>query len=411
MPFVPIGPASSHEQVFSRSSTAGNRSSPGKDWYTEEYGPFQSTKLMSSAMKVGSKGSKVKYSWGWWMPTRGYSRTATLVTLMGGTNLSYNKSLFDEATRFYEERGFPHFTGPTSPVGSFTPPDKEGYIVGRLPVLDSNTRSRLITECILKVGDRKANYGEALAEGRQTLNHIAKTSITLVRALIALRRGRFKDFARALGVSSRKGWVSKLTASRWLEYQYAWLPLMGDIFDSYNLLRDGIDRKSNIIRGVRQLTFTEDYIRSTPYATLSGTLTLTHNCKLWYRLKNSTADSFYRTGLINPFEVAWAVVPFSFVVDWFLPVANVLEAYSALQGLTYVDGCFSSIVKVEAEGPHTGTYNNYPYSQTDFVWRLSHFGFRRMKIPTAPDPGLYVKSPFTSTHVISALALLRQLRG
>jgi len=41
-------------------------------------------------------------------------------------------------------------------------------------------------------------------------------------------------------------------------------------------------------------------------------------------------------GLDNPLAIAWEVVPFSFVVDWFLPINRYLKNISALNGLELI---------------------------------------------------------------------------
>ena len=38
-------------------------------------------------------------------------------------------------------------------------------------------------------------------------------------------------------------------------------------------------------------------------------------------------------GLVNPASVAWELIPFSFLVDWFLPVGKFLESYTDTVGM------------------------------------------------------------------------------
>lgn len=42
-------------------------------------------------------------------------------------------------------------------------------------------------------------------------------------------------------------------------------------------------------------------------------------------------------GLNNPSLIAWELVPYSFVVDWFLPVGDYLERLGAFSGLKFSD--------------------------------------------------------------------------
>lgn len=361
-----------------------------------------------SNYKVGQKGPPIHFSWGKWSPVHEYTRNGTVLRLSGGYEISGSSP--DVWSSPYREItfGFPRYiSDPLTALVNRMYNACGGLLdYDRYPALSQNTRNRLITECIVKVGDRKANYGESIAEGRKTLGYIAQTSLRFFRAYKALRRGNFRSFVKALGASPKR-LRSGMTASNvWLEYQYAWLPLLSDIYDTYNIMRDGIGRKSLTLKGTRQL---EDEIAYRDHADywwdLNGTCKVRHRCILYFRLTNETADDFYSLGLINPVEVAWAILPYSFVIDWFLPVGNVLEAYSALQGLTFVDGCITSKAEVSGGGPKI-----FPgYYKTDFSWNFEHFAIRREKVYTA-IPAIYVKSPFSSTHVVSALALLRNLR-
>ena len=46
------------------------------------------------------------------------------------------------------------------------------------------------------------------------------------------------------------------------------------------------------------------------------------------RVTNQNAYLANRVGMINPATVAWELVPFSFAIDWFLPVTSFLDSYT-----------------------------------------------------------------------------------
>jgi hypothetical protein len=54
-------------------------------------------------------------------------------------------------------------------------------------------------------------------------------------------------------------------------------------------------------------------------------------------LTNPNLGLASRMGLVNPLSIAWEVVPFSFVVDWFLPVGNFLENLTSLAGTVQLE--------------------------------------------------------------------------
>jgi hypothetical protein len=41
-----------------------------------------------------------------------------------------------------------------------------------------------------------------------------------------------------------------------------------------------------------------------------------------------------KLGFVNPGVIAWELVPFSFVIDWFVPVGNFLSQWTDFVGLT-----------------------------------------------------------------------------
>lgn len=52
-------------------------------------------------------------------------------------------------------------------------------------------------------------------------------------------------------------------------------------------------------------------------------------------------------GLTNPAAIAWELVPFSFVVDWFIPIGNFLNSWTDFLGLRFEDSYNTRYVKVE----------------------------------------------------------------
>lgn len=409
MVYVPyFAAAGRYDQPFVQTKITRQRANVLAPWTT-------STSTSTANMRMGwgkkgvTKGKPVYHSWGRWMPCKPYYRSGAMLRLTGNRDISTNQATMELSTRVLENFGRPG-SRPSNPGLDLS---YGGSLVdgSGCPALSANTRNRLVTECIIKIGDRKANYGEAIGESRQTLNHLANSVTRLAKALLALRKGNLPGMMRALGLSAKGIKSGKAPASIWLEAMYGWMPLVNDIYDTCDVLRNGIKRKAHILSGVRQLSEAAPINISSIYADMLGTASVRHRCKLFFRMTDSYADALHTLGLINPAEVAWALVPYSFVVDWVLPVGNVLEAFSAMQGLTYIDGCISSFIEIEAKGKHIrpdqASYTLQP--ESNFFWELGQFGFRRVVV-TTPTPGLYVKSPFSTSHVLSAIALLRQLR-
>lgn len=282
----------------------------------------------------------------------------------------------------------------------------------RIPALvDSemtlNEKNRLNTELLLKVGQRKVNYGEAIAEGRETVSMLAKSASTLVKAVLAARKGQWWKVPKLLGVPRKRLRNGATASEKWLAYQYGWLPLMGDIYDSYELFKKGLTKGPQLFSAVRNIRREETTSGNSTFQ--GASIKVLNKAKIWYRISDSDLSAFHQLGLINPLEVAWAIVPFSFVVDWFLPVGNVLEALSARIGITFVDGFYGRLVESREFARQSFTSLNDTLVRNFYFAKTDCFKYTRTVMASLPWPGWYAKNPFSTSHVTSALALLRQL--
>lgn len=140
--------------------------------------------------------------------------------------------------------------------------------------------------------------------------------------------------------------------SLWLEFRYGWTPLVHDIVDQLKAinaqhLRDDLvqhpftrvlGRKSGDGTAVTQL--------SRPNmggGDWTGTQTLTHKVEVKayakYRVVNQSGV-MNRLNDFGAFDVPrylWEVVPFSFVVDWFVPIGDWLGAITPKVGVEVID--------------------------------------------------------------------------
>lgn len=120
------------------------------------------------------------------------------------------------------------------------------------------------------------------------------------------------------------------------------------------------------------------------------------------------------SGLINPLSIAWEVVPFSFVLDWFIPIGATLQAITASVGLTFNAG-WSSMKTDWTENIRRRVDEYAPgESFSAFVTpghlQCKFYEFRRQCHTGFPLPKLYADvTPYSSPRALNALALVRQL--
>lgn len=374
---------------------------------TENYFPYPKSIALVRSVKDPNPLSPPSKPKGTWLPCKPYLRAAASYNPSGFCFGEDNKGAGAFKYR-WSKVSAPKGNGDTLASITWRSVNSPYSDDGVHPWMDINTINRLQTECLMKVQSRKANYGEALAESRKTINHLADTATRVANLLLGIRRRDPKRIAKALGLGKKR---RVGLSSSWLEYQYAWLPLMSDIYDTYGLLTKGFGERPQLIRAVRQLESTQPVDISDLGIRSIGDTTITDRCILFYKLNDSELAKYGQLGLINPLEVAWAVVPWSFVIDWFVPVGNFLQATTATIGLTFVDGCLSRSTRSSRTLTAYDATTRYPYNPDQSTWTSvnSFQSFERKRIASSPRPGLYMKNPFSTTHVISALALLTQL--
>jgi hypothetical protein len=211
-----------------------------------------------------------------------------------------------------------------------------------------------------------ANLAQDFAQLGQTLRLVGDSSRRIASSLMALRRGNIPLAVKTLfgnqrpryrkGQWYRKGGVSQPVvtqptasagiANNWLAMQYGWKPLLQDIheaFESLELLTGAAGAVQTVSESgthdaVSEITrplWAEPSVGSGKEITFTTTRC---KMKLNFRIANSLKAYMAQTGFTNPVNLAWEIIPFSFVADWFLPIGPFLETLSAWDGLEFLDG-------------------------------------------------------------------------
>lgn len=188
----------------------------------------------------------------------------------------------------------------------------------------------------------KAEMGINIAERQQSVDMIANNADRLRRAWNYMRRGDFKKFLRELRTDAlpkhrrkpprRKVWESaEGAANLWLEYHFGWEPVIQDIHTSVRILQR--EWPGHTAKGKGSC---RDELL------VSGKSRWNYDIKYRYRylmqadweISNPNLNLATQLGLTNPVAIAWEVVPFSFLVDWFIPVSQFLNQWSDFAGLS-----------------------------------------------------------------------------
>lgn len=282
-------------------------------------------------------------------------------------------------------------------------------------VAGSSALAQAEIKALQHVKNVKANYALIVAEGNKSINMIANAARRLSIAMLSLKRGKFRTAAEQLGVTSR-GSYTKGLANSWLELQYGWKPLLSDIYQGYQDFHHGFEPHLSG-KGVAlikpEVSFKSFNIATQTTTTISGKRVSGWKVRLDFTADNEALAFSRQLGLTNPLSIAWELIPFSFVADWFIPVGDLIDALDAPLGLSWKGGSrtFFQFLNLHGESSTdsssvtTGGTSSY---HAEYTSELEQFEMIRYVYPGPPVPVPYYRNPFSVAHAQNAAALLRQ---
>lgn len=236
----------------------------------------------------------------------------------------------------------------------------------------------------------------SIFEGRQT--------VRMIRALSKARR-----YISSFG--------TKRMANEWLEFTYGWKPLASDIFGvadesiryTLNRIKHVRVRKSERMpSGKGTIGFSDIASMPCEYVVdgfMSTTIDIRYDC---------TGFDLSRWSSLNPVSIAWELMPYSFVVDWFYDIGGYLRQFETamLFSCRFVSGYRSHlyICNSEYSVKNYVTPNGSGYNRYNLKGRESYKGFLRQRLTSYPFPRPpSFEVDLGSSRLLSAAALLRQL--
>lgn len=336
--------------------------------------------------------------------------TSREVTGKLGTNtFKYVGDLWDE---FMLHTGYYNFT-----LGSPKTWWGDNFLNSRFNAAMLKADNNALVRLYPKVKKCQVNLAVAIGERAQTAGMLRDLTLRLARGILALRKGNVAKAAKVLFPKNGKG-----VANDWLCVQYGIKPLISDIEGVAKTLTDsrplvfrvktkrreelplGTLADYNLQTGVRVRTV----IQSHGYVEVSYTATLQIDSVL-----SDLVVSLSRLGLTNLSTVVWELIPFSFIVDWFIPIGEKIMNEDAFTGLQLVQ--FHKTVFYKEYITVNRTWGGY--DQDGRLWSkvvcLSQITKTRCDrtIPSSvpPLPKLEFKDPVSKGHIANALALLTQM--
>lgn len=261
-----------------------------------------------------------------------------------------------------------------------------------------------------RISNLKVNMAQVYAERQKTIDLVAKSCKQLAVWYRSLRRGRNPFTGETCN--------GRNASNLWLQYAYGWTPLVSDVYSAMDALK-GVEPKLKLSLS-RRANGAELEVKQSGYGYVQGHRVLNEvhvssrsSCRTTvsglFEIKDPSLLTANYVGLTNPALLVWELLPYSFVVDWFLPIGAWLESLNALAGLSVREASITRTNVINWSGMSklalTGSYQSKATSVCD-INQVSKCKKRELGLPSLPLPTF--RSPVSTSHALTGLALLRQ---
>jgi hypothetical protein len=256
-------------------------------------------------------------------------------------------------------------------VGPVSGSAPAGYAL-TLPAFPPDLAVRTEQRAFRKLKQQNVNLAVAFGERTATAEHLALTAGRILQGLEAARKFNVKGLAKAVNIKNverlqrqakrilkrKYNTVDGKAHSLWLEAQYGWKPMLSDVHGAVTELMERDSRFQD--RYTATCSAKDDQLvtsYSEPALTTGFAALQVDKCQMQTRtrfrcyarfdwvLVNPMLASASELGLTNPLEVAWELVPFSFVADWFVPLGTYLSSMDIGTGWAFKGGSMSRLTR------------------------------------------------------------------
>lgn len=179
----------------------------------------------------------------------------------------------------------------------------------------------------------KAQLAVDLVELTKTKDMVAKAGMDLYQAFRDLRRGR--PFSKLREEMKRDGF-SSYAGNKWLEFIYGWAPTVSSAYEVADVLAEKWQNGSVITGKVKAHIDKEDVLPLTEFY-LDGEIAATcrTTCKVFYQytIVDKKLVTLSQLGFTNPAAIVWELLPWSFVIDWFVDVGGYINRMDYALGI------------------------------------------------------------------------------
>lgn len=285
-------------------------------------------------------------------------------------------------------------------------------------------RSQAITAALAELGSSTAELGVELREAQKTADFVGNLLEDLVSAAKSIRTGRIprgwkRKWKEWTGDIPRS--FDRTFCSKWLEYRYAWSPMVLGVYDALDLLErqaeprrhlTTVRKRAESVSVSTSSSSTTHGIGQTWPVDIVSTTTMTQ--AVYVVLTFSPKENFWITlndaGILNPAAVVWETIPLSFVVDWFVGVGDFLNAQQALRLFSFKGGTATHVDERKLARDYTHrTRNGYTWCVPPSATHVECGGMRfNRQVLSSLDlsPSLYAGKGLNCVRSLDAISLL-----
>lgn len=277
---------------------------------------------------------------------------------------------------------------------------------------DSNDDLAVINKLREKINGSGFDMSVFLGTSHQSLRTIAGSATKIALALVSLRQGKIIEASHylmgdahvhrgtVLSLRDDKGSITaKNMSAAWLELQYGWKPLVKDLFDAAQSLATYLNvpmTQRYVARHVKRGVPTA----GSPYLSAPDNAFCIESSQIVAYLKEKPGI-LATLGLTNPATLMWELLPWSFVVDWALPIGDYLAARSFASTLT---GTFVTTRRslFQVLGAHPAPLK--PGMSTPFLDNGLGSAYRKKSVLISRVVGTTLGVPYPSVKPLSKIA-------
>lgn len=299
----------------------------------------------------------------------------------------------------------------------------------------SDATNKLLDKFKGKLGE-EAGMAVNILERKQSLAMIATRGAQMGAFVLALSRLNFVRAASILRMSAvpKGASVRKSVANNWLEFHFGWSPLVSDIHAAVEILQGPVPPIR--VRATQTLQGSDWFVapvvkRTNPNAfnAASSTETWTKRrvfdvsvaCGARVRVTNPNLWLANQLGFVNPLVVGYNVIPFSFVLDWFINVEQFLSQGTDFLGLAVeqpwttkryravLDHRDYVTMRYWAGGQYPNDRYTYVTTQNDFLGQAIHVR-RSLGLPAVVLKWRPLKLPSWQRALTSVSLVVQKMR-